>query len=309
MWDIALFWHTYQYIIREKKKRGFSLCWIQILWITWLQQHTLHERKHELKDLIHTHKPFFVQLWSIDTIAISSPEQYKDNIYAKSIATMRTNLQYSITSWGFVKSSKENLPPSTYIIHITDWQDVLREHVSSGHQTKIKKAQKKWVIVREWTSIDYKQFAVLLQKTWRNKWFGTISSSVLENILSYWEKHNNIKLYIATLHNNIIAWAIYIHDKEADMWVYLYWATDRTYNNIWASHLLHREIWHILAHTWVTTIDLLWWWPTGDATHHLTNVWIFKEWFGWKKIDYVWSFDIVYNNIIYKMWKLLRGMF
>jgi lipid II:glycine glycyltransferase (peptidoglycan interpeptide bridge formation enzyme) len=133
-----------------------------------------------------------------------------------------------------------------------------------------------------------------------------VSRNSFKKLMDFLDQTWHWKLYIATLDEKIIAWAIYIIDRENELWIYLYWWTDRSVHNTWASQLLHKDIFVDLKEMGIKTIDLLGGWPTWYPDHPLAKVGMFKEGFGWKKTDYEGSFDLVYKPFLYKIRALLR---
>lgn len=305
-WVVELFGETYQYIIRQKRIWIVSACWIQILGIVGINNHTLDEWRFALSIIQKKHNPIFIQLWSTDIITII-PANNIHNIQAiENAKKERIASQEKLLSRWWILAKKENLPPSTYIVNINNTLDNRMKLLWSQHISKIKKAQKNGILVSEAQWWDHNIFFSILQQTWKEKWFNVIWSKTFSALIEWMQKENTWKLFIAKQWNEIVAWAIYLTDTEQKTAIYLYWWTDKTHRNSWASQLLHREIMNLLQHKWFETIDLLWWWPTWFPEHHLSSVWTFKEWFGWDKIDYIWSYDIPYKKLLYKIWTTLR---
>ena len=306
VWLVTLFGNEYQYIIREKKLWWISLCWIQILWIIELEKHTLWEWKNELSSLNQKHNPIYIQLWSIDIVSTLSSIDLHIQTSVDGAKKTRITKQKKLISDGWILSSKENLPPSTYIVQTNESLELRTKTLWSQHATKIKKAQKNWILISEAQWQDEDIFFALLQQTGREKWFNIVWQKTYTSLIERIKIKDTWKLYVAKQWNNIIAWALYLIDQEQKTAIYLYWWTDKTHRNSWASQLLHREAMNLLEHKWINKIDLLWGGPTWFPEHHLSSVWTFKVWFWWDKIDYLWSFDIVYKKGLYMLRKKLR---
>lgn len=301
-----LFGKEYQCIVWEKNLLWINLCWVQILGIENLEHSTIDQWKHELKHVQQKYDPLFIQLGSIEVLAVTSRKQLQDTSIVSSILQNRQTKQQDLINLWFALSNKENLPPSTYLVDINQTKEEHLQNLWSQHLQKIKKAQKSNIQISKATEADYEWFFTILRGTGKQKWFGVVSSTSYYNLLQRLSDNNAWWLYIAKQWNNILAGAIYIKDTTNQTAIYLYGATDRSYANIWASHLLHWNIWQILKNEWVHTIDLLGWAPTGDSNHYLNTVWLFKEWYGAKKVDFLWSFDIIYKPLLYKIWVRLR---
>ena len=304
--DISLFWKEYQYIIWEKKKRWISMNRIQILWIENITWYTYKQWQWELVTLIKKHNPIFIQLWSIDILSSYTRDELKnENILSQAKKTYYKMIDNMKQLW-FQPSIKENLPPSTYIIDLfSDWG----KNMSGQHTTKIKKARKNSITISQATTQDFDIAYNLLKKTGQGKGFWVVSQKSYNDIANYFTKNNTWTIYVAKIDSKIVAMAMYVKDYVNKTAIYLYGWTDRSFSNRWASHLLHIEAYKMLQKEWFQTIDLLGWWPTWFPKHKLSSVSVFKEWFGWQKIDYIWSYDIVYKPIIYKIRTIMRSLF
>lgn len=302
--DVEIFWHIYQWILWEKKIGPLQLTWIQILWVQWLTEEQQWQLPTILTSLAKNHNAFSIQIWFTDIIHgaccrdLDKPTTIQH--FQEKHATSNTQV---LTMW-YTKSHKENLPPSTYFIDLAQPLEKIRTAISSQHKNKIKKAQKHDVICSIATQEEAWQFHTLLQKTGNNKWFGVIWPKTFVALIEEIYTHNTWKIYLCKVAWEIVWWALYLLDHKANTAIYLYGATDRAVWNIGIWQYIHWYIFEDLKQAWFTTIDLLGWWPTWNKQHHLSAVWAFKEWFGGKKIEYAWSYDIVYNRIVYTLWSL-----
>lgn len=279
---------------------------IQILWIEDMELHTKQEWLQQLEHLVKKHNPIFIQLGSIDILSSYTRDQLKDeNTLSHARITYNKLIEKMKKEW-FLPSIKENLPPSTYIINLAwDWE----KNMSGQHTTKIKKARKHAITISQATNKDFDKAYNLLKQTGEWKWFWVVSKKSYNNIAEYFTKQDTWTIYIAKIDSKVVAMAMYVKDYENKTAIYLYWWTDRSFSNRGASHLLHIEAYKSLQKEWFHTIDLLGWWPTWFPKHKLSSVSVFKEWFGWQKIDYIWSYDIVYKPIIYKLRTIMRTLF
>jgi lipid II:glycine glycyltransferase (peptidoglycan interpeptide bridge formation enzyme) len=200
------------------------------------------------------------------------------------------------------------MPPSTYLIDIQQGGEALFAGLWSQHTQKIKKANKSKLEVIKANPWDYEWFYNILKATGGAKGFGVVPQVLYYRLLQRLEDNQSWWLYISKQWNIICAGAVYLIDKEAQTAIYLYGATNRAISDVWASQLLHLDTWKMLRNDETHTIDLLGWWPTGSTKHHLHSVWVFKEWFGGKKVDFLGSFDIVYKPVLYKIWSRLRKL-
>ncbi len=306
--NVSLFGKEYQAIIRERSILGYKLSRVQILWIEDIRDHSFQQWKTELKDLAYKHTPLFIQLGAVDIMSVTTRQQLQDMSVVQDLMQIRKEEIAKLEKQWFAYSSKENLPPSTYLVDIQQDEDALSANLWSQHAQKIKKAKKNNIQVSKADRSDYRAFYNILEVTGSTKWFWVVQESLYYKLLQRLEDNQSWWLYVAKQGEIICAGAIYLIDKQEQTAIYLYGATDRSFANIWASHLLHWETWNLLKSVGVHTVDLLGWWPTGEVKHHLHNVWVFKEWFGGKKVDFLGSFDIVYKPLLYKIWNWLRKL-
>lgn len=304
--QVDLFWYTYQAILWQKKLWPVTLTWLQILGVTWLSPEQMGSIKNELKPVQQKYKPFCIQIWYSDILhSAASKDLDKPAVIAqfhKKHAETRKMMEW----FWYKKSHKENLPPSTYIVDILPPLEKLRTTISAQHKNKIKKAQKHHVVwsVAELDEID--EFYPLLASTGNNKWFGVIWPKAFKKLMEDLYANRTGKLFIVRYEGKIVWWAVYLLDRAQHVAVYLYGATDRSVGNIGIGQYIHWYIFDDLQAENIYEIDLLGGAPTGDKKHHLAAVGSFKEWFGGKKVEFIWSFDIVYNKLLYKLWSFYR---
>jgi lipid II:glycine glycyltransferase (peptidoglycan interpeptide bridge formation enzyme) len=104
--------------------------------------------------------------------------------------------------------------------------------------------------------------------------------------------------------NEIVSWSLCLFIK--DTIVFLYWATNREFGNIWWHQLLKYKIferWHMNKYK---SFDLLGGAPTGFNDHHLLWVSKFKESLWWEKIEFLWNYDLVLNPLTYNIFKFTK---
>jgi lipid II:glycine glycyltransferase (peptidoglycan interpeptide bridge formation enzyme) len=92
---------------------------------------------------------------------------------------------------------------------------------------------------------------------------------------------------------------------EENVLTYLYGANDRRYGNAWVSQYLHRHIIQYAQDNAIPYYDLLWASGLGSKNDRLEQVTQFKLGFGWEKLEYAWSRDLVVNPIAYRMYSFM----
>lgn len=299
-----IFEKEYQGIIREKKIFWKNFRWIQFLWVNWLTVAQMESMKRVLKDIKKHYWPIFVQIWFTDVLQIANHSDVENGVVIENIVPKREESQNSMKKLWFIKTCKENLPPSTYIINTSDQREKLRWRLSSYHKSKIKKAVSENIIcsIAE-TKDEIEDFFNILQSTGQTKWFHTVTRKNFDDLMNWCNKNNAGYLYVAKKNWKIVWWSVYLVDNDAQTGIYLYWATDR---NIWNIGIWRAVNWFAICHLQdirMQTIDLLWWGPIWDKKHPLYWVGLFKEGFWGEKVEFVWSYDIVYQIFPYLLWK------
>lgn len=275
------------------------------MWVRGLNDWEKEWLQKILVELRHKYKPIFIQFGFTDIVEKISCENVESGIIIENIIPKRIENQKKLEKTGFVRSPKENLPPSTYIIDITNTKEKLWWKLSTNHRAKIKKAITNKISCHiATTEAEYRDFFTILEKTWKNKWFNIVYTESFINLCSWCMRNEKWFLYIATQNDKIVWGSLYLIDSDASVGVYLYGWTDRDVWNIGVWQAVNRYAICDLQERWIKTVDLLWWWPIGEKNHPLYNVWLFKEGFWGEKIEFLWSYDIVYNRLFYLLWKI-----
>lgn len=299
--EIGIFGTKYQGIIWEKQFLGKTFRWIQILWVEWLTHSQTTSLPSIVRKACRKRDPFCIQIGFTDIFANVSSFNVENRVIIDNLDDKRTYLNTGMKKIGLRRSFKENLPPSTYILNLTETVDMLWWRLSSQHKVKIKKAVKNCIICSAATDCEAREFYSVLKETSMAKWFSVVSDDKFDALLKWCNAQKNGTLYVAKKDGRVVAGALYLIDHVAQTGIYLYWATDKRVWNIGAWQALHWYIFCDLQEKWLQTIDLLWWAPIGDRNHPLSALSRFKEWFGWEKIEYVWSYDIVNSIFLYKL--------
>ncbi len=299
------FWVNYQGIVWEKRTLGIKFRWIQFLWVQGLSDWEKWWLKNILKEIHRKYKPIFIQFGFSDIVENVSCENVESGIVIENLIPKRIANQKKLEKMGFSHSPKENLPASTYIINTSNTKERLWWKLSTNHKTKIKKAITNHVSCHiATTQAEFVDFFSILENTGKSKWFNTIHLQKFVELCEWCLANGKWFLYIAIQNDKILGWSLYLIDQEANAWVYLYGWTNREAWNIGVWHAVNRYAICDLQERWIKTIDLLWWWPIGEKDHPLYNVGLFKEGFGGEKIEFLWSYDLVYKKFLYTLWKI-----
>lgn len=301
----SIFGKEYQCILREKKAFGIVFRWIQILGVEGLTDEQKKWLKKELWELRKQYKPIFVQIGFTDVVERVSNENTENGVIIDNLIPKRLANNNKLEKMCLLRSVKENLPPATYFIRTTNAREWLWGKLSHLHKSLLKKAVANNISCSvATTTAEYNDFFDILKNTGKEKWFNTLLRSQFLDICEWCTANNKWFLYVARKDDVIVWWSLYLFDPEANTGIYLYGWTDRSKGNIGIWQAVNWFAICDLQDRWVKLIDLLWGGPIGDKEHPLYNVGLFKEWFGGEKIEFLGSYDLVYNPFFYFLRKM-----
>jgi len=314
---IQLFGKEHFGLIKEKKVWPFTTKWLQIMGVefptikaTWeLDQKYINSEIKRLK-LYYTNKKnkdskwvIFVQLCLLNEITSFENRSKRSPEFKTEIKEKRLKLRKNITdNYWLQVAFRENMPQANIIYDITKEDEVLMKEMNSGCKERVKKAIKKWIQFRIASPDQYDLFyQKWIELSW-TKWFNIIPKTQYDKLIRYVTQNWCWNLFTSHIDWDLIAGSICIYDEYRI--IYLYWFSNRKYSNIWWHHYLKFKIFWYAREQWMTYVDMLWWAPTWFPKHSLTWVSKFKESLWWTKIEQYWSYDLIINNILYKIFKL-----
>ena len=207
------------------------------------------------------------------------------------------NLANELLGAGFKKSKKEVQPQRTIILDITESEEQILAGMHSKTRYNIGLAGRHGVKFSIFNFQFSNTFWELLQKTAERDEFNTHSRDYYKRLLDM----PNVKLFAAEYQNKIIAANIVIfHGERA---TYLHGASDYEYRNFMAPYLLHWEVIKYARDHGFTEYDL---W--GIDEKKWPGVTRFKRGFGGKEINYIGSYDYVFQPFWYAMYKVRQSL-
>ena len=194
---------------------------------------------------------------------------------------------------GFQKSQKEVQPQKTIIFDITKPEDELLAQMHEKTRYNIRLSARKGVKIQNLKTQNSDIFWHLLQKTSERDRFSTHTREYYERLLAL----PMAQLFAAEYRGEIIAANIVMfHEGRA---TYLHGASDYQYRNLMAPYLLHWEIIRYAKEHGCTEYDL---W--GIDEKKWPGVTRFKRGFGGREIEYIGSYDYVFQSMWYKLYSL-----
>jgi lipid II:glycine glycyltransferase (peptidoglycan interpeptide bridge formation enzyme) len=313
IFEVIFLWKKYWWVIKKKSKLNVEFKWYQILWITLETQFSDNTilLENEIKKLKDEFKKsfwdIFLQLWFINELSSTKTSKLhkENNIIKNKCRIDRLTNDHYMKTLGLNSSFRENMPLATIIINLNKWTDELFQDIRKSWREKIKKAIKRWVEFQIAKKDDWEDFYNTWNQTANLKWFNIMSLKIFKKLQEYLIANNYWNLFLCKKNNEIVSWSLCLF-----IWntiVFLYWATNRKFGNIWWHQLLKYKIferWHTNNYK---TFDLLGGAPTWFENHHLVWVSKFKESLWWEKIEFLWNYDLVFNPLIYNIFKFSKG--
>lgn len=194
----------------------------------------------------------------------------------------------------FEKST--NLQPQRTLI--LDLKKSEKEILNQMHQKtryNIRLAEKKGVVIKKGDKKDIEKFLPLLEDTAKRGGFHSHIKEYYKKMLEI----PGIEIFLAEFKDKIIAANIVIFFDKIT--TYLHGASDYNYRNLMAPHLLQWE--QIKEAKKRGCVEYDFW---GIDEEKWPGVTRFKKGFGGKEISYLGAFDLVFNSLWYKIYKIAR---
>jgi lipid II:glycine glycyltransferase (peptidoglycan interpeptide bridge formation enzyme) len=197
-----------------------------------------------------------------------------------------------LEKFGFIKSNSLQ-PQRTLILNINKSEEKLLSQMHQKTRYNIQLARKKGVKIQK--SKNFERFWELLQDTAKRSNFHTHSKKYYKKMLEIPET----ELFVAELDNKVIAANIVLfYNKRA---IYLHGASNYEHRNLMAPYLLQ---WYQILEAKKKGCDEYDFW--GIDSKKWPGVTRFKKGFNGKEISYVGAYDLVFQPVWYKIYKIVR---
>lgn len=197
----------------------------------------------------------------------------------------------------FIKSS-DIQPQKTLILEITKSEQELLSQMHSKTRYNIGLAEKKGVSARDGSALGgkyFEDFWKLMQQTTKRDGFHAHPKGYYEKLLEI----PGVELFVAEYDRKIIVANIVVfYEKQA---IYLHGASDYEYRNLMAAPLLQWEQIKEAKKRGCTEYDF---WGIDEIKW--PGVTRFKKSFNGKEITYPGAYDLIFQPLWYKIYKLAR---
>ncbi|MEK7633672.1 MAG: peptidoglycan bridge formation glycyltransferase FemA/FemB family protein [Patescibacteria group bacterium] len=211
------------------------------------------------------------------------------------------------TNYKLRTSSHPLFPSWTQILDLTKSEDELLKSFHSKTRYNIRLAEKKGVTVHEESNnVGFERFAKLyFETTKRQRYFGhdyQYHKTVWDNL------KNKVSRILIAYHNGIPLATYQLWYLDGVIY-YVYGGTSELHRNLMASNLLMWEAIKLGKKLGAEKFDM---WGSLGPGYNPTDPWSgftrFKEGYGTKFTEFVGSYDLVINPILYKIYNAVYSM-
>src|SRR3989344_2479660 len=220
-----------------------------------------------------------------------------------------SNLKFQIPN--LKKSPHPLFPQWTQVLDLSPIEDELFKKMKQKTRYNIRLAEKKGVIVKEMTNEEgYRYFENLYFKTTKRQQYLGHSLSYHKTVFEFFKK--DISRILIAFHEDIplAAYHLFLFN---DILYYPYGGSSDEYKNLMASNLIMWEAIRLGKKYHASTFDM---WGSLPNNYDPDGKWSgftrFKEGYGTEFVEFVGSYDMVINQVLYSMYNaanLMRKVF
>ena len=235
------------------------------------------------------------------------PYEEKLKVKSQSFDFTQDDPERSRTGQKLVESKHPLFPSWTQILDLTKEENELLKNMHSKTRYNIHLAEKKGVVVKEMS--DEKGFEIFsklyFETTKRQKYFG----HDYQYHKTVWDNLKNKISHILIAYYNDIPLAAYQLWYSDGVIYYVYGGTSELHRNLMASNLLMWEAIKLGKKLGATKFDM---WGSLGPGYNPTDPWSgftrFKEGYGTKFTEFIGSYDLVINPLLYKIYNAVYSL-
>jgi len=214
-----------------------------------------------------------------------------------------------------LKKVKSVQPKDTLILDLNKSEETLLSEMHPKTRYNIRLAEKKGVIIRKGNINDFEKFWQLMKKTSARNKFKTHPKNYYQKMLQVlspgkkFSKNNFfVELWLAEYTKKLVAAALIGYFGNTA--TYLHGGSDYQYHQVMAPHLLHWQIIRDAKNHTYRYYDLWGICPANSKNEQpnwegLTR---FKCGFGGVEVNYVGTFDFVYDQFWYNLYNIIKRL-
>lgn len=305
--EIKVFWKQYLWVIKKKKIGPFSVQWFQILGLElpmedeYKIQEEFSRIRKEYKQFGNIYFQFGIlnEIFRFDTHPPLSPSFIHDILAIRRWVVDLLKKKFRLRA-----SFVENMPLANVMYEVPNQQDFLDQVPSKSTRKVIRKSIQAGFEFRAITDDEIEKFWEYWTDVADMKQFFTVSKEQYLLLVEYLRKEKKWQLFVTTFEWEIMSGGIYIFDEK--IITYLYGFIRRDERNIGGQHYLTYALLQWASNYWYQLINAMGVAPIGIKDHPLASVGRVKELIWWYKIEHYWNFDLVFNKVLYRLYKCLR---
>ncbi len=251
-------------------------------------------------------------LFSLTRELLKLKELRKKTLFWRFEPTAELNQPEGLMPLSFRRNSAQN-PASTLLLKLDQSLSDMQKQMHEKTRYNIRVAERHGVSVRlAHTEKDLEIFFDLMKQTAARDNFLQHPQSYIKKMFEHLKTYNMAKIRLAELEGHVLAANLEI--AYGDTVTYLYGASSSEHRNIMAPYALH---WHAIQEAKVLGFKNYDFWglnPWSKAMYYYKPSWEgitrFKLGWGGERVDLVGTWDLPFNNVIYRLLfidKFFRG--
>ena len=214
---------------------------------------------------------------------------------------------FDIQSAGFQKIPWDVQPKDSQVLDLSKKEEQLLHEMKPKTRYNIRLSEKKGVKVEHTTDIaKLKFFWQIMGETTKRDRFATHTYNYFLNLLSVLGKQNSVELVLAYYQNRPISGAIVSYFGKTA--VYLHGASANRLRAVMAPHALQWEIIREAKRKGMKYYDFGGVAPNVTKKHAWAGITRFKKGFGGNEVSFVGAYDLPFNKIWYRAYRVARGL-
>ena len=205
-------------------------------------------------------------------------------------------------------AAKSVQPENTQILNLKPSVEELLDKMHAKTRYNIRLAEKKAVQTRisKNTPEDIAKFFQIMEETAKRNRIKIFSQNHYQKLLDIFAKHGSAELFLAEYQNEVVAGIIVLY--FGDYAYYLHGGSLYEYRNLMAPFLLQ---WRAILKAKKQGKKFYDFWgvaPSNEPRHKWAGITRFKKGFGGEEINFMGAYDLVYQPLLYKAYKMASAI-
>jgi len=206
----------------------------------------------------------------------------------------------------FIRAEADIQPPDSVILDLTQPMDIIIENMKPKWRYNYRLALKKGVKVRQADKSEIEIFYTLLEETSKRDKIAIHDLEYYKSLFYVNYDAPDIRVYFAEYEKDTLAGIVTLF-RGADA-VYLYGASSDNKRNLMPAYALQLKAIEDAKNYGCINYDFFGIPPSTDTAHPMSGLYLFKTGFGGKIIHRPGSWDYPYNNIFYRIFRIIESL-